>query len=276
MKISATRSNATRALGAAAVASVLLAQAACAAEPLVPHDVPDVLISELRVEGRADVPADPRTDARTDSSTGTRADSRTEDAATWLEQGEAAYLARRDDEAIAMFERVVEVQPERAHAWLRLGNLHHRRGAWFKSLSAYRRVAFRTQGEGTDPSLRAKALFNVALINLELAQQALRTLERMGPGAARSLRIDPLGAAIEETRRRLSELGFTDALEPSVSPLRGPVPRSSPSTSSSSPSASSASSSSTGALPPREPHRTAKDARAARSRVDYFRGEPRP
>src|SRR5690606_2042333 len=110
--------------------------------------------------------------------------------------------------SLATFQRVVSLDPNQAAAWLRVGNLHHLRGDLFKALAAYRRVASRSGGEGADPALRAKALYNLALINLELAQQSLRTLERIGPAAAGPR--EPLSAAVQAARRRLAPFASAD------------------------------------------------------------------
>jgi hypothetical protein len=61
---------------------------------------------------------------------------------------------------------------------LRIGNLLHRKRDWFDALTAYRRAA-RPQA---DPVIREKAVYNVALLNLELARQALKRLERIRAG----------------------------------------------------------------------------------------------
>ena len=119
----------------------------------------------------------------TAASTATRAD-----LAALLNEGEAAYRARRNDAALAAFEKVVALDADQALAWLRIGNLHQQRRNWFKALGAYRRVAARSSGDGLDPALRAKALYNLAMINLELAQQTLRTRESIGPPAAAASR----------------------------------------------------------------------------------------
>lgn len=176
-------------------------------------------------------------------------------------RGEAAYRSGRLDEAGEAYERVVERQPDDAHAWLRLGNVHHQRGDWFKALSAYRRAASRRGGEGTDPALRAKALYNVALINLELARQTLGTLERMGPAARAAGRTDALSNAIESTRRRLEAIAPAHRTGESAGGV----------------DVSTRKSSRLDAPPPRSRTRT-PDRRISGDeppRVDYIRGEPR-
>lgn len=166
-----------------------------------------------------------------------------------LDEGEAAYRARNADAALAAFERVVSLDPAQAPAWLRLGNLHHQRGDLFKALAAYRRVASRSSGDGVDPGLRAKALYNLALLNLELAQQSLRALERIGPAAAVAGPREPLSAAIQAAQRRLAPFAAPDD-----APARPAAPRPAPARRGAS----------------------RADAQPELPRVDYIRGAPRP
>lgn len=119
-------------------------------------------------------------------------------------QAEDAYRARRFDEALALYQRVLELQPASAGAWLRLGNVHHQRRDWFKAIAAYRRASARTlAGVETEPVVRAKAYYNVALVDLELARQSLRSLERLGSASVVVGDPAPLAREIERTRRRL-------------------------------------------------------------------------
>ncbi|MDT3680070.1 MAG: tetratricopeptide repeat protein [Burkholderiaceae bacterium] len=126
-------------------------------------------------------------------------------------QAEDAYRARRFDEAVTRYERLLALQPSNAQAWLRLGNVHHRRRDWFKALTAYRRAAARSHaGVETEPSLRAKAIYNVALINLELARQSLRSLEQLGDGVNANTDPAPLARETERTQRRLDAFSTTE------------------------------------------------------------------
>jgi tetratricopeptide (TPR) repeat protein len=92
-----------------------------------------------------------------------------------LAEAEALYRGSRFDEALPAFRAIVDADPDHAHAWLRIGNLLHRKRDWFDALSAYRRAA-RPQA---DPVIREKAVYNVALLNLELARQAIKRLDRI-------------------------------------------------------------------------------------------------
>ena len=77
---------------------------------------------------------------------------------------------------------VVAADPENPRAWLRIGNLHHRRSQWLSAASAYRRAADRSEGVPDEAPLRLKALLNLASVNLELAADALAQAET-SPGA---------------------------------------------------------------------------------------------
>ena len=178
------------------------------------------------------------------------------DLARLLGEGEAAYRARSNDAALAAFERVVALDPDHALSWLRIGNLHQQRRDWFKALGAYRRAASRSGGEGFDPALRAKALYNLAIINLELAQQTLRTLERLGPPAAAAGPREPLSAAVSAARRRLE--AFAPPGEPDASQASAPAPR-----------VPARTAYSRGTPPRGEPE-------PELPRIDYIRGAPRP
>ena len=111
-----------------------------------------------------------------------------------LAEAEAHYRGGRFDEALPAFRGIVDADPDHAHAWLRIGNLLHRKRDWFDALSAYRRAA-RPQA---DPVIREKAVYNVALLNLELARQAIKRLDRIradinaGQGGA------PNGASVSD------------------------------------------------------------------------------
>jgi hypothetical protein len=179
-----------------------------------------------------------------------------------FDEGEAAYRVRRYDEALAAFQRVVSLDPAQTQAWLRLGNLHHRRGKWFEALSAYRRVAARSSGDGVDAAVRAKALYNLALINLELARQSLRQLERIGPAAAAAGEREPLSAAVHSAWQRLD--GFGEA-----APTPRPEARSAPQSAAPRPSAGRPEAGRPGAA------RSGAGAQAELPRIDYFRGAPR-
>lgn len=189
-------------------------------------------------------------------------DATTAELASLQSNAEDAYRARRLDEAIALYERLLERRPSNAQAWLRLGNVHHRRRDWFKALAAYRRAAARAiDGVEIDPAIRAKAIYNIALIDLELARRGLRTLERLGPAAAAAIGdASPLAREVERTQRSLDAISSSRA--PS-SDSRG---------ASAADDARGTAATQRAAKPRRAPDRNASDA----PRVDYIRGEPRP
>lgn len=174
-----------------------------------------------------------------------------QDLASLQAQAEDAYRARRFDEAVSQYERLVALQPSNAHAWLRLGNVHHQRRDWFKALAAYRRAAARSiGGVETETSLRAKAIYNVALIDLELARQSLRSLERLGEAGLEAGAPAPLAREIERTQRRLESLS-TSGHGARPTPARR--------------------------ADPKDAQRASPAAKGDElPKVDYIRGEPRP
>ncbi len=189
------------------------------------------------------------------------------DPASLQSQADEAYRARRFDEAVSRYDRLLALQPSNAHAWLRLGNVHHQRRDWFKALAAYRRAGARSlAGVETDASLRAKAIYNVALINLELARQSLRSLERLGDAAAAAGDPAPLAREIARAQRRLDRYSTNEIVSrppaTAATPAATPVPAS---TRVSTPASSKGSAS---ASPERKTDELPK--------VDYIRGEPRP
>lgn len=117
-----------------------------------------------------------------------------------LAEAETLYRASRLDEALAAFRTIVGADPGHAHAWLRIGNVLHRKREWFDALSAYRKAA-RPQA---DPAIREKAVYNVALLNLELARQALKRLERIRgeQGGLDGRAPSPRGAGVSEAAAR--------------------------------------------------------------------------
>ncbi|HEY0877295.1 MAG TPA: tetratricopeptide repeat protein [Zeimonas sp.] len=201
------------------------------------------------VQGGADLFDEPQGQGTAPASA--QADSATPvDPASLQSQAEDAYRMRRFDEAVTLYDRLLALQPSNAHAWLRLGNVHHQRRDWFKALAAYRRVAARSlAGVDTEPSLRAKAIYNTALIDLELARLGLRSLERLGEAALDAADPAPLAREIDRTQRRLEALSTSE-------PVARPAPA------------------------PRVGGHGAARAPARRGdelpKVDYIRGEPRP
>ncbi len=235
--------------------------------------------ASMPTAGMPDAPIDAFDPPPAAASTATRAD-----LAGLLNEGEAAYRARRNDAALAAFEKVVALDADQALAWLRIGNLHQQRRNWFKALGAYRRVAARSSGDGLDPALRAKALYNLAMINLELAQQTLRTLESIGPPAAAAGPREPLSAAVAAARRRLEAFASPDER----AAVSGPAAAGSTGSRSEA-STGTAAAAQTLAPAPRAPSRAvpsrAVPSREARARgepepelprIDYIRGVPRP
>ena len=114
-----------------------------------------------------------------------------------LHEAEDAYAAARWGQALEAFKAVTTFDARNRQAWLRIGNLHQRRGHLLAAASAYRRAgqpgadnddAARVEdGAGasltgtSEASVRAKALLNLALVNLELAEAALNEAASLSP-----------------------------------------------------------------------------------------------
>ena len=159
---------------------------------------------------------------------------------------EDAYRARRWSEAMQAFNAIVVLEPNHARAWLRIGNLHHRRNQLLSAASAYRKaaqratleertaardraaVAERAAAAGSllvpnpvDPldafaprgpasreaasssaarsdHTRAKALINLAMVNVELARSALAEIGKVPPELVGAR--DEAAASLRRTR----------------------------------------------------------------------------
>jgi len=111
-----------------------------------------------------------------------------------VDEAESLYLARQWPRAMDAFRSITEYEPAHSLAWMRIGNLHHQRNQLTAAASAYRKAAGNqnssasqalpspAQGQpGSNPDpLRARALANLAAVNLELAKGALAELDALG------------------------------------------------------------------------------------------------
>lgn len=100
----------------------------------------------------------------------------TDDLTKLQTDAEYAYQSGRLSEALAGFTRFVQARPEVRSAWLRIGNIHHQRGATGHAMRAYRQAARSGDIDPESVQIRAKALFNIAVIGLEQAGGALESL----------------------------------------------------------------------------------------------------
>lgn len=89
------------------------------------------------------------------------------------DEATAAYQAQLWDQAMDAFKAVVALEPDNAQGWLRIGNLHHRKKQWLAASMAYRKADSRSQRSASGDELRARALFNLAAVNLEMAEAAI-------------------------------------------------------------------------------------------------------
>ena len=108
-----------------------------------------------------------------------------------------------DAELVRLYEALATAVPRRrAHAWLRIGNIHQRAGAVGAAMDAYRKALDEAEADahptGAEDS-RRKALLNLASLALDQARQALAGLPPGLPAAARH--VEQLGALSHQLER---------------------------------------------------------------------------
>lgn len=107
-----------------------------------------------------------------------------------LELGEAAYRARRYDAAMEQF-GVAAAAHDHPFAWLRIGNIWHRRGQVALAMHAYGRARDAAAALGQQRGVRERAVMNIALLSLDQARQALDALgQSAGSDAERRWRTE--------------------------------------------------------------------------------------
>jgi len=232
-------------------------------------------------------------------------------------EAEDAYRARRWSEAMQAFNAIVVLDPSHAQAWLRIGNLHHRRHQLLSAASAYRKAAklagsavhddaqqdsASPPDKGQQPSapgaiaaydmfgtpreprseaaprnaalrdhVRAKALINLALVNVELAQAALAELGEVPADLVRA-RDDAAASVarvrgdVERRKRRHPGAGSTSHLTNAAS-LGSGVGRGTNAAASTSAAEGAGVANSAG---------VASSAISARPDIDYLDGIPTP
>lgn len=101
-----------------------------------------------------------------------------------LAQAEKAYQARDWDLALRLFLQAVDGQTADPHAFLRIGNIHHRHQDWVSALNAYSQAARNSAPQPrTQRLLRTKALYNIVLVGIEVAQAGLNGLRALESSA---------------------------------------------------------------------------------------------
>jgi tetratricopeptide (TPR) repeat protein len=141
-----------------------------------------------------------------------------------VEQAESHYQTQNWSLALESWKAVLERDPDHALAWLRCGNIHHRRAQHLSAAQSYRRVlqvtargSVRTHASSVAQAdldtLRGKALVNLAMVNVELAREALRqvrevpTRDEVVRSTALALERDTLGLAEEIRAESLRDRG---------------------------------------------------------------------
>ncbi len=118
-----------------------------------------------------------------------------------LQKAEANYRARRLDAAMEQF-GMIAAMDNHPFAWLRIGNICHRRGDVSGAFDAYQRARASASGAERFAELQARAVMNLALLGLDQAQVALEDLGL--PDRQRAS-----GRWVDEVRLRLDELAGT-------------------------------------------------------------------
>ena len=193
-----------------------------------------------------------------------------------LADADAAYRARRWSLALEGLNAIVALEPDHAQAWLRIGNVHQQRRQWLSAASAYRKAARRDDAAGgADQVTRAKALINLASVNVELANAALAEVNRLPAGSLPDpvLRAkDEVTASANRARDAAARAGVTD-------PLRGDDERNPGARKSGDAVRGARAATARGSTPGATPGAT-PDANPgvppARLEIEYLRGAPKP
>ncbi len=134
------------------------------------------------------------------------------------EEADAAYRGERWTAAMQGFRALVGYEPGHGRAWFRIGNLHQHRRQYLAAAGAYRRASAAADPGGPDAPpaeamVRNKALLNLALVNLEMAREALAYVEPHSDGQGDVLgdvrmQLDEVRDQAERRARSLGPDGF--------------------------------------------------------------------
>lgn len=95
-----------------------------------------------------------------------------------LNEAESQYRRGNVAQAMAGFQTLIGLEALLSRAWLRMGNLYQTAGLEVLALSAYGRAAAVQAPSAEEVLAKQKALFNIGVVHLDKAQQALRRLEQ--------------------------------------------------------------------------------------------------
>lgn len=150
-----------------------------------------------------------------------------------LEEADSLYRGRQWVQALEAYRSLIELDPRNRTAWLRMGNLHHQRNQLASAASAYRKAAQlpapAPEAGGFEPvardaaEVRAKALANLAAVNLELARESLNELQGMRlPADSLTAGIRDNAAAdwrqLDQSIRTLEAAAMPAHTSPSIAP----------------------------------------------------------
>lgn len=127
-----------------------------------------------------------------------------------LQTAEFNYRARRLSAAMEQFGMIAAMQ-DHPFAWLRVGNICHRRGDASGALDAYQRAAKSASRSSEYAELGHRAIMNQALLGLDQAQLALESLGMKSTGVADNLWVDEIQLRLEELSAAIPDIAVKDA-----------------------------------------------------------------
>lgn len=126
-----------------------------------------------------------------------------------LQTAEFNYRARRLSAAMEQFGMIAAMQ-DHPFAWLRVGNICHRRGDASGALDAYQRAAKAASRSPEYVELGHRAIMNQALLGLDQAQLALESLGMKASGVADNQWVDEIQLRLEELAAAIPDIAVTD------------------------------------------------------------------
>lgn len=127
-----------------------------------------------------------------------------------LQTAEFNYRARRLGAAMEQFGMIAAMQ-DHPFAWLRVGNICHRRGDAGGALEAYQRAAKAAARSPEFADLGHRAIMNQALLGLDQAQLALESLGMKAGGTADNQWVDEMQLRLEELSAAIPDIAIKDA-----------------------------------------------------------------
>lgn len=135
-----------------------------------------------------------------------------------MDEAESLYQGRQWQQALEAFQELLEWDPRRRQAWLRVGNLHHQRQQIAQAVMAYQRaagpgIAGEPELGAQDASARAKALANLISLDIERIRESMNQWTHLGGSGTAAM-----SDVRQEAREILERLGTSSGVAPTDSP----------------------------------------------------------